>query len=140
MKQKLIHACKTLYESSVIRYVFFGGCTTLVNLISFAFLRSRNVELNTANLCSIVLAILFAYVVNSRFVFQASCRNFREQLSMFLKFIGARLFSMVVEVVGVWLFAEVLSMPDFAGKLITQVVVLVLNYICSKFFVFTKKR
>jgi putative flippase GtrA len=120
--------------------VFFGGCTTLVNLLSFALLRSWNVELNTANICSIVLAILFAYVVNSRFVFQATGQNFREQFQMFLKFIGARLFAMVVEVVGVWLFAEVMHMPDMAGKLITQVVVLVLNYIFSKFFVFTKKK
>ena len=37
---------RKMYESSVIRYVFFGGCTTMVNLVSFFVLRKLNVELN----------------------------------------------------------------------------------------------
>jgi putative flippase GtrA len=45
---------------------------------------------------------------------------------------------MVVEVGGVWLLVEQMQLPDMAGKLATQVIVLVLNYIFSKFFVFTK--
>ena len=53
---------RKMYESSVIRYVFFGGCTTMVNLVSFFVLRKLNVELNIANIISIILAILFAYV------------------------------------------------------------------------------
>ena len=61
----------TIYNNSVIRYVFFGGCTTLVNLARFYLLRRADVEINIANLISIILAILFAYAVNSRFVFQA---------------------------------------------------------------------
>ena len=69
----------TLYNNSVIRYVFFGGCTTLVNLASFYLLRRADVEINIANLISIILAILFAYAVNSRFVFQAKPLNMREE-------------------------------------------------------------
>jgi len=48
----------TIYNNSVIRYVFFGGCTTLVNLASFYLLRRADVEINIANLISIILAIL----------------------------------------------------------------------------------
>lgn len=59
-----------LYGNSVVRYVFFGGCTTLVNLVSFYILRKLKVELNTANIISIILAILFAYVVNSNMCFR----------------------------------------------------------------------
>ena len=67
---------KKLYASDVVRYVFFGGCTTLVNLVSFFLLRQAGVQRDLANVISIILAILFAYVVNSKFVFQDKMRDF----------------------------------------------------------------
>lgn len=66
----MIKLIKKLYFNDVVRYVFFGGCTTMVNLISFFLLRKVPVPLNTANVISILLAISFAYVVNSKYVFQ----------------------------------------------------------------------
>ena len=125
------------YQNDVIRYVFFGGCTTLVNLVCFFVLRKCRVELNIANLISIITAILFAYVVNSRYVFQDKCETFKDHIRPFCKFISARLVTMVIEVGGVWLLVEVCKMNDMAGKFITQFMVLALNYIFSKFFVFT---
>lgn len=128
---------KKLYESSVVRYVFFGGCTTLVNLISFYVLRKLRVGLNIANVISIILAILFAYVVNSRFVFQDKCQTLADHIRPFCKFISARLMTMVIEVGGVWLLVAKLGMNDMVGKFATQFIVLILNYVFSKFFVFT---
>ena len=58
----------------------------------------------------------------------------------FCKFVGARGVTMVIEVAGVWFFAEIIHMNDMAGKFITQFVVLALNYIFSKFLVFTSGR
>lgn len=128
---------KKLYASSVVRYVFFGGCTTLVNLISFYVLRKLRVGLNIANVISIILAILFAYVVNSRFVFQDKCETLADHIRPFCKFISARLMTMVIEVGGVWLLVAKLGMNDMVGKFTTQFIVLILNYVFSKFFVFT---
>lgn len=128
---------KKLYASSVVRYVFFGGCTTLVNLISFYVLRKLRVGLNIANVISIILAILFAYVVNSRFVFQDKCQTLANHIRPFCKFISARLMTMVIEVGGVWLLVAKLGMNDMVGKFATQFIVLILNYVFSKFFVFT---
>ncbi len=126
-----------LYGNSVVRYVFFGGCTTLVNLVSFYILRKLKVELNTANIISIILAILFAYVVNSKYVFQDKCDSLKAHIQPFCKFIGARLVTMIIEVGGVWLLVSVMGMGDMIGKFLTQFIVLILNYIFSKFFVFT---
>lgn len=126
-----------LYASSVVRYIFFGGCTTLVNLISFYILRKCGVQLTVANVISIILAILFAYVVNSRFVFQDKCETLKDHIQPFIKFISARLVTMVIEVGGVWLLVEVMHMNDMLGKFLTQFIVLALNYVFSKFFVFT---
>ena len=136
LKELILH----FYQNDVIRYVFFGGCTTLVNLVCFFVLRKCRVELNIANLISIVTAILFAYVVNSRYVFQDKCETFKDHIRPFCKFISARLVTMVIEVGGVWLLVEVCKMNDMAGKFITQFIVLALNYIFSKFLVFTSGR
>ena len=133
----MIKWIRKLFESSVIRYIFFGGCTTLVNLISFYILRRFGVQLTVANIISIVLAILFAYVVNSKYVFQDKCESLRDHIQPFCKFISARLITMVIEVGGVWLLVEVLGMNDMIGKFLTQFIVLILNYVFSKFFVFT---
>ena len=135
--KKIKELIARFYENDVIRYIFFGGCTTLVNLVVFYVMRKLGTGLNTANVISIITAILFAYVVNSRFVFQDKCRTLKDHIHPFCKFISARLVTMVIEVGGVWLLAEILHMNDMLSKFLTQFIVLVLNYIFSKFFVFT---
>ena len=129
-----------LYENSVVRYVFFGGCTTLVNMISFFVLRILHIELNLANVISIILAILFAYVVNSRFVFQDHCETLTDHVRPFCKFVSSRLITMIIEVGGVFMLVQMMDMNDMAGKFVTQFLVLILNYIFSKYLVFTTKK
>ena len=126
-----------MYENDVIRYIFWGGCTTLVNLVSFYLMRIAGLPLMAANIISIILAILFAYVVNSRFVFHDSCETLKDHIQPFVKFISARLVTMVIEVGGVWLLAVVIGFHDMVAKFCTQFLVLVLNYIFSKFLIFT---
>ena len=126
-----------MYENDVIRYIFWGGCTTLVNLVSFYLMRIAGLPLMAANIISIILAILFAYVVNSRFVFHDSCETLKDHIQPFVKFISARLVTMVIEVGGVWLLAVVMGFHDVVAKFCTQFLVLVLNYIFSKFIIFT---
>ena len=125
------------YENDVNRYNFWGGCTTLVNLVSFYLMRIAGLPLMAANIISIILAILFAYVVNSRFVFHDSCETLKDHIQPFVKFISARLVTMVIEVGGVWLLAVVMGFHDMVAKFCTQFLVLVLNYIFSKFLIFT---
>lgn len=135
--KKLKDLILRFYYNDVIRYIFFGGCTTLVNLVCFFVLRKCNVELNIANVISIIVAIIFAYIVNSKFVFQDKCETIKDHVHPFCKFVSARLLTMVIEVGGVWLLVEKLGMNDMIGKFCTQFIVLALNYIFSKFFVFT---
>lgn len=126
-----------LYTNKIIRYVFFGGLTTLVNLITYSVLRIY-IDYNIANFISIILAILFAYFVNSRFVFESNTSNFKEKLNEFVKFIGARASTMLIEIVGVFALVDLIGIDDMVSKLIIQIVVLVLNYIFSKLIVFKK--
>ena len=130
---------RKMYESSVIRYIFFGGCTTMVNLVSFFILRKLKVELNIANIISIILAILFAYVVNSKYVFQDKCETLKDHVQPFCKFVSARLVTMVIEVGGVWLLVSVMGLNDMIGKFLTQFIVLILNYVFSNFCVYNRE-
>ena len=125
------------YENDVIRYIFWGGCTTLVNLLSFYIMRAMGIPLMSANIISIILAILFSYVVNSKYVFQDKCETLKDHVQPFCKFVSARLVTMVIEVGGVWLLVSVMGLNDMIGKFLTQFIVLILNYVFSKFFVFT---
>ena len=86
---------------------------------------------------SIILAILFAYVVNSKYVFQDKCETLKDHVQPFCKFVSARLVTMVIEVGGVWLLVSVMGLNAMIGKFLTQFIVLILNYVFSKFFVFT---
>ena len=132
---------KKYYHNSVIRYVFFGGLTTLVNLGTYYFLRGLfGIGVTAANIISVGGAILFAFFTNSKFVFDSQADSFQEHFREFVKFVSARLSTMVIEVGGVWLMADVLRMNDYAGKFVIQFVVLALNYIFSKFLIFTKKK
>ena len=136
----MIALIKELYANDVIRYIFFGGCTTVVNLASFFFLRQAGLQREIANVISVILAIVFAYVVNSKFVFLDKCETLKDHIRPFCKFVGARLSTMVIEVGGVWFFAEIVHLNDMVGKLIIQFVVMALNYVFSKFLVFTSGR
>lgn len=134
MKEKM----HQLYENSIIRYLFFGGCTTLVNMASFYGLRKMQVGLNLANFSSIVLAILFAYVVNAKFVFKSTYHNTKEIVQSFLKFVSARAVTMILEIGGLWFLVDVIKLQEMIGKFIIQILIVILNYVFSKIFVFAK--
>ena len=127
-----------LLNHPTVKYIIAGGFTTLVNFVVFWLLDTvLGMNVNAANVISVICSILFAYVVNKVYVFTSKTDSFKALLIEFLKFVGARAFTMVVEVGGVFVL-DLLHWNGFAAKLATQVIVVVSNYIISKFFVFKK--
>lgn len=131
-------------NSEAFRYLFIGVCTTLVNLAVFWFLTDivgmvSNIQMTLANLTSVVISILFAYVTNKIYVFDSHVANLRELWLEFCKFVGARLFTLVIEVGGLYLLVNILGQGKMIGKLETQVLVIIGNYFISKWFVFKSK-
>ena len=96
-------------------------------------------EVRPANLISITLSILFAYFVNAKYVFNSRAVGFKKVFYELSKFFTARLTTLVIEVFGVELFIY-LGMNAYLSKFIIQFVVLVANYVISKFLVFTKEK
>ena len=124
-------------NSRAVRYIAAGGATTLVNLVVFTLLcRVLHLEVNLSNVISVVCAILFAYVVNKIFVFESRCPSFSALAAEFVKFVGARGVTMIVEVGGVFLLYNIIGQNELIAKLETQIIVLTANYIISKFLVF----
>ena len=133
----MLHVVKKLYHDSRIRYLFFGGCTTLVNLGLFAVLKGPlGIDYRISNFFSVAAAICFAFVVNKLFVFQSRTSSFTEGFREFIRFVLGRLVTMAVEVGGVPFCVEILHQPEMIAKLETQVIVTVVNYFISKFLVF----
>lgn len=131
-------------------YLFFGGCTTLVNLgITYFFWYALGWEkiyvgkfaLGTfaGNLIGIVAAILFAYVTNKKYVFVSKTNGMNELLSEFFRFVGGRVSTLIIELGGVQLAAILFPNSGtllFIAKLVTQILVVIINYFISKFLVF----
>lgn len=128
------------YEE-IINYVIVGGLTTFVSLITYylcvlTFLDPYNsVELQIANVISWVMAVLFAYFANRLFVFKSNNKN---KLKEFGDFVKARIMTLLIDMGLMYLLVTLLSFNDKGAKLIVQVIVLVLNYLFSKLFVFKK--
>lgn len=134
MKQKLL----AFLRHETVKYIIAGGCTTLFNLVVFTLL-CRVVEVNLSNFLSVVLSILFAYVINKLYVFRSRCHSGKELLLEFAKFVGARLLTMVIEVGGVFVLYSLLHIHELVSKVATQVIVLIANYIISKLLVFKNR-
>lgn len=133
---------KKLMEKEMVRYVIAGGLTTAVNLVSFFVLRLlTSLTRSEANVVAIMLAIIFAFFANGFYVFRSEQRKTVSQIVReFVSFVGMRLFAMLVEVVGTNLLCDSFRYNEFVSKIIIQVVVLVINYIFSKCFVFKKDK
>ncbi|MBE5943589.1 MAG: hypothetical protein E7258_01585 [Lachnospiraceae bacterium] len=132
---------KKLLDNDKIRYIIAGGCTTFVNLITFFVLRSfTSIDRNLCNVIAISVAITFAYFAAKYFVFRSKTKGVYKTLSEALTFLGARLVSMVVEVLGFAILCDSFRMGEVLSKVLVQIVVLVLNYVFSNVFVFNKER
>ena len=138
--EKIKKIMQKLLNKEVILYVVFGIFTTLVNLGSFYIMNSiLKINENIANLIAIILAVLFAYVTNKDLVFHSKAEKPKEKLTEFFKFILGRTFTMILEFLGGLILFKT-SIPAMISKLLLTVVVVILNFFISKFFVFLFKR
>lgn len=127
-------------RGEALRYIFIGICTTLINFALFTIMcKGLQIDVTISNVTSVITSILFAYVANKIVVFRSHCRNLLELILEFSKFVGARLFTMIIEVGGVFLLVNVIGQDSVVGKLETQVLVVAGNFFISKYLVFKAK-
>jgi len=126
----------------IINYVIIGGLTTLVSLFIYyisvlTVLNPNNeIELQIANVISWIGSVTFAYFTNRSFVFQSKNDNKLKEMGSFF---SARVLTLLIDMLIMYIFVSKLEFNDKIIKLSVQVVVIVLNYILSKLFVFRNK-
>lgn len=121
----------------VITYIIFGVLTTLVNFVVFYFFDSvLGISYLIANGISIVAAILFAYVTNKKYVFQSNAVDWKEQVREFGLFVTMRAGTGVFDMLSMFVLVSVLTVNSNLAKLLTQFIVVVLNYVFSKLVIF----
>lgn len=122
-----------------ISYTIVGLCTTVVSYASYFILyRYAEIDPNIANIISIIIAVLFAYVTNKYFVFRSRCDTYQLLWFEFVKFISSRLITMLIEVVGVFVLLEWRLLSEMWAKVLVSIFIVILNYVLSHFFVFNQ--
>lgn len=139
---------KELYfkHKEIINYLIFGALTTVVSWGTYSlFVKGFGMSVGVGNVLSWVCAVLFAFVTNKLFVFESKTWAPAIAVREFFSFIGARLITGAIEWVGVPYFStHGLTYPLFGvkgllSKVVVSIVVIILNYLFSKFLVFIKK-
>lgn len=120
-------------EKELILYVIFGILTTLVNIIVYFVFTRLGINYLISNILAWFLSVLFAYVTNRRWVFESKSSDILKECGLFF---SGRIFSGVVDTGLMYLFIDILSIGDVISKIVIQVIVVILNYIISKWIVF----
>ena len=138
---------KAFFDNEILSYLFFGGATTLVSILSRLFIYHISHQEILATVLANLIGILFAFFTNDTIVFKQERRNWPTRLA---KFFLARLSTLGLDVLLTYIF--VTTFPNVIGQfvndqldqinaietLIAQVLIIILNYIFSKVYVFYK--
>lgn len=139
--QKIIDLFNKYKE--VIMYLIFGVLTTVVSLVTYYVLTltilnpNSALQLQLANIISWIVSVAFAYVTNRKFVFESKSENIVKELS---SFVGGRVLTLLMDMAIMFIFVTLLHFNDKIFKMISQVIVIVANYIISKLFVFKESK
>ena len=135
---KILELCKKY--KSVILYLVFGVLTTIVNIVAY-FLLDFNRLFNTVINTSIawVVAVIFAYVTNKKWVFESKVEGFKDNFKEMMSFFGCRIATGLMDVGIMFVFVDILRYDDMIIKIASNVLVVILNYVGSKLLVFRNK-
>ena len=137
MIKKLLDLYKKYKE--IINYLIAGVLTTIVCLTTFFLCKDvLKIHYIISNVISWVIAVLFAYIVNRKFVFESKSTG-KAKVKEFINFIKYRLLSLLIETVCLYIMVDLIHMDSGISKIIVQIIVIVSNYIFSKFLTFVDK-
>lgn len=126
-------------HGEIVSYLFFGVCAMLVNMAVYYVLYEL---LDVGNVPATVLAwlaaVLFAFFTNKRYVFKSRRETGTGFLAEFTSFFGCRVLTGALDVAIMAVAVDRLHGNGVLWKLISNVIVTVLNYVASKFFIFKK--
>ncbi len=125
----------------IINYLIFGVLTTIVSLavyygLVYTILDANNaLELQIANIISWIISVAFAYITNRKYVFDSKNKNKIKEISTFFT---SRIVTLLLDMLIMFIGVTILLFNNTIIKLISQIIIVIGNYILSKLFVFKK--
>lgn len=130
-----------------MRYLVFGALSTVVNIISytvFAVIILRGIEneslrVNISEIIAFILSVIFAYVTNKLYVFNSKTSGLKDLIREITSFFSCRIFTEIISILmmnaAVWF-----SINDIFMKIVSNIVVIILNFVFSKILIFKNKK
>lgn len=130
-----------------MRYLAFGALSTIVNIAVYSIfsaillkgLSNETLKVNISEIVAFIAAVLFAYITNKLYVFNSKTNGIKELAREIGSFLGCRIFTEIISILmmnaAVWL-----SINDILMKVISNIVVIILNFVFSKILIFKGKK
>lgn len=126
------------YKEQIL-YLFFGGVTFFVSALLIIILDAKGIIGIEARIISDGIAIIVAYITNKIWVFESKTNTLKDFLKELLSFLSARILTTLLSVLSAYVFVDKLNFNNLIVQFSTTIIVIVLNYIFSKLFIFKKK-
>lgn len=142
MKLPVLRKFYNIYKEKkeVLLYLFFGGLTFVISVLTYAYFNQMvKMPALIANIISWVLAVLFAFLTNRVWVFQSVTKTVNAFIKQMISFFAGRIVTLLIEEAILGIFVDMLHFNSVLTKIIAQVIVIVLNYVISKAFIFKKQ-
>lgn len=146
MNDKIYNLIKKFLNKETISYLIFGVLTTIINIVVFwfaerelAFIMSEDAASLVGNVIAWVISVAFAFVTNKLFVFESKSMAFKVVMAELTGFVIARLLSLAFDEGFMFVAIVLLGMNSLLAKIISNVFVVIINYVLSKFFIFKNK-
>ena len=132
---------KNIYKKNreMILYMLFGTVTLLVNIVAYYIMAKVNDNTLVDTAVALVAAVLVAYATNRTMVFKSGHHGMKAVCIEFLSFFACRAASGVMDIAIMVICVDFLHYNDMIVKIISNVFVIILNYIASKRFIFNEK-
>jgi len=119
-----------------ILYIFFGGLTTLINIVAY-FVAYNICKISNvpSTVIAWILSVIFAFITNKLYVFESKSKSLLYEISTFF---ACRLGTGILDVAIMYVSVDILFFNALIMKILSNVLVIVLNYIFSKLIIFNK--
>lgn len=124
---------KFFKKKEIILYLIFGVLTTIVNIVAFFVCDKIKLPTAFSTVIAWILSVSFAFITNKTLVFKSTSNKLFKEFS---SFITSRLFTGLLDLAIMVIFVDLLHLEGIPVKIISNVVVIVLNYVLSKWCVF----
>ncbi len=124
----------------IVPYAIFGILTTIINIVVYLFFAHiLKKEVMFSTFAAWFLSVLFAYVTNRKWVFHSGVLTFSNIIREAVAFFICRLATGIADILIMFIFVNIFHFNDLFIKIISNIAVIILNYVASKWIIFNHK-